>query len=101
MEANQPLAFIQDLLEKLHLFLICPLDVIFFLSLLALKPYVVRLAIQISILARPERPAFIWPTTTRFRLQQLELGSFLVILVSLDLDYGVLKSLANAFSLEN
>lgn len=101
MEANQPLALIQDLLEKLHLLLVCPLDVILFLSLLALIPYMVRLAVQIAILARPERPAFIWPTTARFRHQQLELGSFLVILVSLDLDDGVLESLANALSLEN
>ena len=101
MEANQPLALIQDLLEKLHLLLVCPLDVILFLSLLALIPYMVRLAVQIAILARPERPAFIWSTTASFRHQQLELGSFLVILVSLDLNDGVLESLANALSLEN
>ena len=67
MEANQPLALIQDLLEKLHLLLVCPLDVILFLSLLALIPYMVRLAVQIAILTLPERPAFIWPTTAMFR----------------------------------
>ena len=68
MKANQPLAFNQNLLEKLRTLLVSPLVVMRYLRLLALKPNMVRLASKFAILTRPERPTLIQPTAASFRL---------------------------------